>query len=256
MADQIIEFTAGAGETFTSFKACAAGADTPIKTANSVAAVTNHPGLYRAVFTDQELATGLWRFWALAGSDFVGRGMVNITAATGTFRETAESSATVDLSGSIGGIVDGVVSGINEAGIAVSMALPEFLDQLQAGNYFLPTNPPNLGTITIYSGCDHLQANSNGFIRRNPAGTWPNLSTRTVWLEIQLPGKTTRQQAVVVTPTGTGQEIVGEMSRSTLIAAGILSGDGEFLFVAETTAGERFPMGGGILRVKYGVKPT
>lgn len=258
MADQTIEFTAGAGETFA-VKAVPAGASTPVKTANSVVEVTDEPGLYRATFTDQNLSVALWRFWATAGGEFAGRGMVNITASSGTFRETEESSATVDMSSSIAGIVAGVVSGFNEEGVVVSMALPAFLAQLAAAEIEFANNPPQVGRMTLYSGCDHLQAAGNGKTFRNPAGSWPNLDDYTVYLEVSTIGKSTREEAIVVVAEGIEQEICCQMRNATLVAASMTAGEGEFVIIAEKGADEtleRIPLAGGVLLIKHGVAPA
>lgn len=133
---------------------------------------------------------------------------------------------------------------------------PAAIAQLRAANIVFRNNAPTIGPMTLYSGIDHLQASGNGKGFRNPAGSWLDLSTGTVYLEVTVDGKSTRDEAVVVVATGTDQELVCEMHRDKLVDAEILQGTGTYLVVHETDAGVRTELRGGALDVHYGVAPA
>lgn len=139
--------------------------------------------------------------------------------------------------------------------VTVDEFAPAAVAQLRAANIIFRNNAPQMGPMTLFSGCDHLQANGNGKSFRNPAGTWP-LTGRTIYLEVTVGGKSTRDEGVILVESGEEQEIICQMRRQVLVDADILFGTGHYLVVAESVGGERFPIRGGELEVSYGVKPA
>jgi hypothetical protein len=232
MANQIIEFSAGSGETFTC-KACAVDADSPIKTANAVAEVANHPGLYRATFTDQDLATGLWNFWTESGESLVARGLVNITSAAGTFRETIEATATVD--------------GFTE----------EWIGQLQAAEIDLSQWDPTTEPAVIYRGLDHLVATENAFNFRNVAGSWPDLTNCTVRMELRIHGvRVVAGEGQILTASGPNQHVAIEVLQDAFDSSTIKEGTGVFNVVRIDADDKRFPLAHGVVTLVEDTAPA
>lgn len=253
MATQIIEFAADDGETFTAVKACLAGADSPIKTSNSVAAVANHPGLYRATFTDQGLTEGLWRFWGVNGSTFIGRGLATIDAAAGTFRETIEATAEVDSSS----IATEVVAGIAEDGVVVSGFTVEAIDQLRANNVVVEDWDPDTDFIRIFRGADHLTATGNSFRFRSLSGAWPNLTGCTIQMEVEVDFvRATIGTGTIIIATGPGQEVKVQVLRTAFDGTKIVKGTGTFHVVRIDDSDNRFVLASGVAIVKNATAPA
>jgi hypothetical protein len=178
----------------------------------------DQPGRYIADVT--EVAAGsYWYSAELSGGSVVDAARIVIGSADGTYTPSAST-----------------VSGFSSAALA----------QLAAADIEITTNPPVTGAITVVRGCDHLAAEGNGWSWRNAAGTWPDLSDRTITIEIFSRSKSIGEGEVIVA-SGENQEVRGSLTRTQ--TAALAEGRGDLVVVATDAAGNRYPLAIGVANV-------
>lgn len=98
MATQVVEFESASGLTLN-VKATLAGTPGTVYTATGVVEIRS--GLYNASFSD--LGAGLYYFETYESTTYLGRGIVNLLDASGTYREAVEVIRQSTLGGTAGG---------------------------------------------------------------------------------------------------------------------------------------------------------